>query len=156
MNTAKILELRKLFLEKGETVGEVEDTSGNYDNRGNLIEDEIPTITTEFCEIGVYNETIYFTFVIHSDSYNIKLTELLKQISNFKIYCLKNFLENIDIKSENFEEKIKKEKYFQINFEYPVYEDSNYLFDRYSEIKKSILDSNIKIVNQLEVDLTKK
>ncbi|MBU1557453.1 hypothetical protein KKC45_00625 [Patescibacteria group bacterium] len=151
----KIKELRKLFLEKGEIVGDIEETADNYDNNGNLINESIPTFTTESCEIGSYEDVVYFTFVVYSDSYNKKFIELLKNLSNFQAYCFKNFSEDLDVDSKEFEEKIKKEKYFQINFEYSVNDDSKYLFDRYSKNRNLILESGVKIVNQLEVDLTK-
>jgi len=152
----KIEQLRKLFLGKGEIVGKIEETFGNYNKNGKLIEGGVPTTTTEFCEIGNYDDIIYFTFVIYSDSYNKNLSEHLKRFSNFKIYSFKNFLEDIDIKLSDFEEKIKKEKYFQINFNFSIVEDNETLYYKYIEIKDKILESGIKIVNQLKVDLVKK
>ncbi len=150
----KIDEIRKLFLEKEEVVGDIEKTFGNYDRNGNLIEYSIPTITTEFCEIGVYSEIVYFTFVIYSDSYNKKLFDNLKDLSNFKVYGFKSFLENFNL--YEIEDKIKKEKYFQINFDYSSIDNVEYLYEQYSKIKNLILDSGVKVVNQLEVDLTEK
>jgi hypothetical protein len=91
----KIEQLRKLFLGKGEIVGKIEETFGNYNKNGKLIECGVPTTTTEFCEIGNYDDIIYFTFVIYSDSFNKNLFENLKNFSNFQIYGFKNFKENL-------------------------------------------------------------
>lgn len=153
----KVKELRDLFLEKQEIVGGVGSTFGNYDNKGNLIEGGIPTITTKFCEIGIYNEIVYFTFVIYSSSYNKNLFDNLKNSSDFQIYGFQDFSKNLypkkDFNLNEFEKEIKKEKYFQINFDHSLNNDVEYLYKQYLTVKKLILDSGVKVVNQLEVDL---
>ncbi|MBU1046900.1 hypothetical protein KKH36_03950 [Patescibacteria group bacterium] len=153
MNLEKITRIRESFLENNEKVGKLEYTSGNYDEEGVLIEKDIPTITTEFCEIGIYSNIIYFTFVINSNSYNEKLIDSLKNFSNFKIYGFKNFLEDYNLK--DLENEIKKDKYFQVNFNYSIDEKVEFLLKQYQEIKKNMLKSKIEIINQLEIDLTK-
>jgi len=82
MNKNKIEEIKNLLLEN-ERVGEIEFTSGNYDDDGNLIEEKIPTIVTEFCEIGSYKNIVYITFCFYSNSYDNNLIDLLKDFSNF-------------------------------------------------------------------------
>ena len=155
----KIEELRKLFLENSEVVGEVEETFGNYNKKGELIKIGVPTITTEFCEIGSYDDIVYFTFVIYSDSFDKKIFDNLKNFSNFQIYGFKNFLENLypeeNFNLEEFENIIRKEKYFQINFDYSVDDSNEDLYNNYIKIKNKILESRIKVVNQLKIDLTK-
>jgi len=154
-----IKEIRESFIEKGEMIGSFEKTTGNFDKKGNLIEASIPTVTTEFCEIGSYDDIIYFTFVIYSDSYNKKIIGNLRDFSNFQIYGFKNFLENLYPKEnfnfKEFERELKKEEYFQINFDYSVENDVEYLYEQYSKIKNLILDSEVRVVNQLKIDLTK-
>ncbi|MFH0846305.1 MAG: hypothetical protein V1851_02840 [Patescibacteria group bacterium] len=151
MNLEKIKEIEKI-ISRYEKVGEIEFTSGNYNESSLLIEKKIPTITTEFCEIGSYGDTVYFTFVIYSDSYHSELIDILKEFSNFEIYGFKSFLDNYDLK--NLENEVKKEKYFQINFNYSISQDDKFLSDQYQKIK-GILKNKVEIVNQLEIDLTK-
>lgn len=43
-------------------------TTGNYDDGGRIIDRMIPTLTTEYCEIGFNDQTIYFVFIAQSDS----------------------------------------------------------------------------------------
>ncbi len=152
MNLEKITEIRNLLL-KNEKIGDIEFTSSNFDDDGNLIKEEISTITTEFCEIGSYGNIIYFTFVIYSNSFDNKLIDLLDDFSNFKIYGFNDFLNNYDLK--DLENEVKKEKIFQINFNYSIDDNIEYLSKQYQEIKNIIIESKVKVINQLEIDLTK-
>jgi len=155
-----LLSFKKILLEKKENVSEIEMTSGNYDNEGNLITEKISTITTDWCEIGIYHDIIYFTFVIYSESYNKNSFNLLKDFSNVQFYGFKDFKTILyptsNFEYKHFEQKIKKDKYIQINFNYnPNKLPINELHNEYINIREKIKKSAIRIVNQLLIDLTK-
>ncbi|TRZ77229.1 DUF3201 domain-containing protein [bacterium] len=152
-NKKYLLDFREIFL-KNEKVSELEMTSGNYDDEGKLIEGTIPTLTTEFCEIGVYNKTIYFVFIIHSDTYSKELFNVLKKFSNVKFYGSKDFNDTLypksDFQYEEFEEKIKQDKFLQIQFNYDIQEISaKLLYQEYKKIKKIFVEKQVKVVDQL-------
>ncbi|MFC1609290.1 hypothetical protein ACFL2R_03795 [Patescibacteria group bacterium] len=87
MNQKYLEKFRELLIRDGKDVSDIEYTSGNYDNMGNLIEGELPTVTTDFCEVGVYeNGYVYFVFVVESGSFDAELFEGLKGESNISIY----------------------------------------------------------------------
>ena len=130
-------------------------TSGNYDDKGKLIENDIPTISTEFCEIGIYGKTVYFVFIIHSDTYSKKAFDPLKDFSNIQFYGFKDFKNNLypkpDFNYKEFEEEIKKDKYLQIQFNYDFNKTSpELLYKEYLKIKDILIKINVRIVNQME------
>ncbi len=139
-------------MSNGEVIGNIEYTSGNYDNEGNLIDKFLPTFTTEFCEVGIYGEIVYFTFVIYSNSYNDSLIKDLNNFLNFSIYGFADFKDNF-VLDESLAKRIIKEKYFQINFDYDINDNNNFLFEEYLKIKKILLDNGLNIVNQLKINL---
>lgn len=145
-----------LLSKNNEKVGNLKMTSGNYDDRGNLINRLIPTITTDFCEIGIHN-IIYLVFIIYSDTHSKELFNLIKDFSNIKIYGFKNFLEVLypipDFNYKNFEKKIKEDKYLQIQFSFNINITQEKLFKEYIKLKEIFIKSNVIVVNQLEVDL---
>ena len=159
MNTKKHLQdFRELFLEKNGRVSDIEMTDGNYDERGDLIENSIPTITTDFCEIGNYDNIVYFTFVLYSSTYDKKLLDLLKNFLNMQIYGFKDFktifYPRIDFNHENFEKSIKKEKYFQVNFNFNLKDLTlESLYKEYIKIRNIFTKNKVKVVNQLQIDL---
>lgn len=155
----KILKsLKKLLQAHNHPVSEVEITSGNYD-RGKLINEGVPTVTTNLCEIGIYNNTYYFTVVLYSDYFSKELFDEVKGLEGIHIYGFKNFLEDY-YPSANFsflklESQIKDEVYFQIEFNFSFQEiNAEEIFAKYSELKKVFQKYNSAVVNQLEINLT--
>ena len=121
-----------------------------------LIKTSIPTITTEFCEIGNYNNIIYLVFIIHSDTYNKELFSLIKKLHSVKIYGFKNFKETLypipDFSYKNFEKKIKEDKYLQIQFNFDINITQEKLLKEYLKLKEIFTKSNIVVVNQLKIE----
>ena len=157
MNTGNyIKDFRDVLLSNNKVIGELEYTSGNYDDKGNLISGSIPTITTNVCEVGIYDDTIYFTFIIFSSDFKKELFDYLAQYSNVQIYPFKEF-NNTLYPKQNFdyselEQQLKNEKYLQINFndkykEYSIEE----IVKKYFEYEDVFLKCNIKPINQLEL-----
>jgi len=144
----------KEILSVNEEVSEIEMTSGNYDDDGKLIKGDIPTITTEFCEIGIYKKTVYFVFIIHSDTYSKKVFDSLKGFSNVQFYGFKNFKDNLYPKSDfyykEFEKGIEKDKYFQIQFNYDFNKIlPELLHKEYLKIKDILIKNKAGIINQI-------
>lgn len=153
-----LIKLRSLFLKNNVRVSEIEATTGNYDEKAKLIEKPVLTITTEFSEIGVYNNIMYFTFVFNSNSYKKDFFDLIKSYLNVKTYGFKDF-KTIFYPSKNFnlnkfEKNIKKEKYFQAQFTYNISSKTpEFLYKEYLIIRDKVISSGVKIINQLEVNL---
>ena len=148
---------RELLLQKNEAVGELEMTNGNYDEKGKLITKSIPTITTDYCEIGKYGNIIYFVFVVDSSSYNSRFYQKLITYSNAKVYGFTNFNEtlypmsgcnDISLKTE-----VIREKYFQVQYEFGNDLTVQEVYEQYMEIKKDLLEGRLVVVNQMEVNL---
>jgi len=149
-----IKDFRSILLSNNEVVGEVEYTSGNYDNEGNLIAGSIPTVTTNACEIGAYDDSIYFTFIILASDFKKELFDYLIEYKNVQIYPFKDFHNTLYPKPNfdylEFEQQLKQDKHLQINFndkckEYSIEE----IMKKYSEYKGVFSGCNIKPVNQL-------
>lgn len=151
-NITLIKDLQKLLLKNDILVSDVEMVSGNYDESGNLIEGEIPIITTGLCEIGSYFDVCYFTIIIYSDSFNNYLFEELKNYKNIHIYGLKNFQEDyfpkVGFTFNKLTEQIKEEKYFQIqfNFEHLSHQE---IFEQYLKVSESFKKLGIEVFNQV-------
>jgi len=152
-----ISNIKSLLKEAGQYVSEVEMISGNYDDDGSLISTKIPSITTDFCEIGTYDEICYFTIILKSDLFSKDLLDSLSAYKNIQIYGLNNFLENYYPKDnfiyKKFEEKIRSEEYTQVQFNF----DSKKLtpekiVQEYTKIKSLFEKLKIAVENQLEVD----
>jgi hypothetical protein len=149
---------RELLIKSKKSVSKLEFTKENYDNSGNLIKEDLPTITTDFCEIGLYNNEIYFVFIVESKTFNIELFDELKNKSNVKIYGFVDFnktlfpveIFNIDI----FMKEVKKDKYLQIQFDFKEIELFD-LFKEYSNLVNVFENNKVVVVNQLDIDLTK-
>lgn len=144
-----------LLKEADYPASEIEMTSGNYDDNRKLIEYAVPTITTDFCEIGVYGEkTCYFTVILPSASFSKKLFLLVKNQEGIQIYGFKKFLINyFPVKNFSFgklEEQINSEKYFQIQltFNLQLVPLEN-IFRRYQELKAIFEINNIQVINQM-------
>ena len=147
-------DFRNVFLSNNKVVGELEYTSGNYDDKGNLISDSIPTITTDVCEIGIYDNTIYFTFIIITSDFKKEFFNYLS--NNVQIYPFKDFNNTLypkpDFNYSEFEQQLKQDKYLQINFndnykEYSIEE----IMKKYLGYKDIFIKHNIKLTNQLKL-----
>lgn len=151
INIELISKIRRLLIENHHEVSEIEMTSGNFDESGNLIEGEIPTITTELCEIGSYDNTCYFTIILLSNSFNEKLFEDIKRYEGLHIYGLENFKKDCfpkeGITFEELKSDLSKEKYAQIQFNFTGL-NIDRLLRKYIETKG--IFTGIDVFNQLE------
>jgi len=159
MDIGYLNQFRELLAKSKKTVSRLEFTQGNYDNSGNLIKKDLPTITTDFCEIGLYNDEVYFVFVVESKTFNVKLFDELKSKSNIKIYGFVDFnktlfpIENFNL--DIFMRGIQKDKYLQIQFDFKDIDIFD-LFEVYFNLVNVFEKNKVIVINQLEVDLTKK
>lgn len=148
-------EFKDIFLKNNEKNTEIEITFGNYDDNGKLIKEGVPTITTDFCEIGICKEIIYFVFIIFSDTYRKKIFDLFKDFPDVQFYGFKNFKVTLyphpNFKYSEFENKIKKEKYLQIQFNYNISKISpELLYKEYIKIRNIFIRNKIKVVDQIK------
>jgi len=151
-NKQLVEDIRNALVSSDETVGEVEYTTGNFDDKSNLIAGSIPTVTTDACEIGIYNTTIYFTFIIFSSDFKKELLDILPD--NVQIYPFKYFNSTLYPKSgfnySEFEKQLKHDKYLQINFN-DNYKDHSvdHIVKKYFEYKELFKKCDIQLINQL-------
>ncbi len=150
---------QELLIKSKKIVSEIEFTKGNYDNFGNLIKEDLPTITTDFCEVGLYNNEIYFVFIVESKTFNIELFNELKNKLNTRIYGFIDFNKTLfptkNFKFDVFLNEIKKNEYLQIQFNFKDIDPFD-LFKEYSNLVNVFEKNKVVVINQLEVDLTKK
>lgn len=158
MNVTDLNLFRKLLIEKGEPVSEIEYTKNNYDEDSNLINAGLPTITTNYCEIGLYDQKIYFVFIIKSKTFNKALFNYIKDQPGVQIYGFVDFKTTLFPKSDfdykKFIDLINKDKYLQIQFNTKEIKVKN-LFILYSKLTSVFDKSKVVVVNQIKVDLTK-
>ena len=145
-------ELKKLLEKDSQTVTDIEMTSGNYNTHKKLIENEVPILTTDFCEIGDYGNICYFTFILASSSFVQELLEQIKNYDKIHIYGFKNFLTDLYPKRcfsyKKFDEKIKKDEYVQAQFSFENIEPKDIL-NKYLTLKSIFIDNNAKVINQI-------
>lgn len=122
-------------------------TANNYNNKGKLIKEKIPTLTTKYCEIGFYKNIIYFVFIVHSKSWNKSFYDYIKKRKEAKLYGLKNFKKDFDL-SVNPVKEIKDERFFQIQLVFKDIEEKS-LFDLYNTNIKDLNNFKLSIFNQL-------
>lgn len=149
-----IIQLRDLLIEGNYKVSEIEMTSGNYDENKELIRKQIPTLTTDLCEIGVYDETCYFTVILYSNSFSRNVFNAVKIQKGIHIYGFKNFIEDYYPKKHfsyaKLERQIKKEQYFQIQFNFNTKSLTiKKILEEYKKTKKLFEDNKMQVVNQL-------
>jgi hypothetical protein len=151
MNIEKLMQFRDLLIENKKLVSKLEFTKNNYDHQGNLIKEKLPTITTEFCEIGLFKNQIYFVAIIDSATFNQELFDKIKIIPNMKIYGFNNFKTDLypveDFDYQKFIDQIQKEKLLQVEFDY----NEISIIDLYTEYLKLIdifVQNKIKVINQ--------
>ncbi|NQT49758.1 hypothetical protein HQ571_03645 [Candidatus Kuenenbacteria bacterium] len=155
MNIKNLKQFRELLIKNKIVVSGLECTKNNYDNDGSLIKDDLPTITTDFCEIGLHNGEIYFVFIIDSKTFSQSFFDKIKNKANVKIYGFKDFNKTLypvnNFNFDNFLEQIQKDKYLQIQLDYKNI-DEFYLFKEYSDLVRVFENSGIVVVNQLKTD----
>ncbi len=131
-------------------VSDLEYTSNNYDNSGNLIREKIPTLTTDFCEIGAHNNSVYFVIIIESKLFTTEFFNMLVKENNVRIYGFKNFKEDLypkkDFDLNMFMNKIKEDKYLQIQFDYINITEEK-LLEEYIKMTK-LFASFLAVINQ--------
>ncbi|MBU2579361.1 hypothetical protein KKF19_00105 [Patescibacteria group bacterium] len=158
MNIEDLNQFRKILIKNKEFVSKLEYTKNNYDNNGNLIKEDLPTITTDFCEIGLYNNEIYFVFIVNSKTFSLELFDKLKGKLNIRMYGFVDFNKTlypvVDFNFDNFIEQIQKDKYLQIQFDYKNINTPD-LFKEYSNLMNIFEKSKVVVVDQLKIDLTK-
>lgn len=145
---------RILLIKDSNPVGDIEMTSGNYDDFGNLIKTDIPTVTTDLCEIGIFDDSLYFVIIVFSDTFKKTEFDSLKNFPNVKIYGFKEFKKTLypasDFVYESFEKEILNDKYLQIQFSYKY--GTSYpqdLLKEYRKIRNIFTNARLQIVNQL-------
>ena len=159
MDNENLSQFRKILIENNKSVSKIKYTKNNYDNAGNLIKKKLPTITTDFCEIGLYKGEIYLVFILESKTFNLELFSKIKNKSNVKMYGFIDFnkvlypVANFDY--NNFIELVKQDKYLQIQFDFKNISTFN-LFTEYTRIVNVFDKCKVVVVNQLKVDLTNK
>ncbi len=146
-----------MLIENGKSVSGLEYTKNNYDNGGKLIKESLPTITTDFCEIGSYNGEIYFVFIIDSKTFNLELFDEIKNMPNAKMYGFADFNKTLypanNFDFDNFIKQIQKDKYLQIQFDCKNISLLD-LFKEYSGLVNIFEKSKVTVINQLKIDLT--
>jgi len=153
-NLTFVKDLRKLFVGGKQQVSKVQMTSGNYNDDGSEIQSKIPTITTDFCEIGVYTDICYFAILLKPELFTEELFDAVSAYLDVQIYGLRNFTDNYypkdDFDYEEFEEQIVSEKYMQIQFNFSTNRlNSEAIKDKYFEVKSIFEKAKIAVENQL-------
>ena len=156
MNTENLNQFRELLIKNKISVSKLEYTKNNHDNDGNLIVGDIPTITTDLCEIGLYNNEIYFVFIIGSKTFNLELFDEIKNMPNMRMYGSVDFNKDLypvnNFNLDKFIKQIKKDKYLQIQFDHESVSALD-LFKKYSDLANIFEESKVIVVNQLETTL---
>ncbi len=89
-------EVKKAFTERG-IVFSSEYTQGNYDTEGKYIQEKIPTLTTEFCEIGFYKNEIYLVCIAESKTCTEEFLKEVATFQNVEVYGFTEFQNNYDL-----------------------------------------------------------
>lgn len=159
MNIENLNQFRKILIENNKPVSGLEYTKNNYDKTGNLINEELPTITTDFCEIGLYDGEIYLVFIIESKTFNLELFSEVKNKSNVKIYGFVDFNKTLypvpDFNYEKLIGQIQEDKYLQIQFDFKNISTFD-LFTEYLKMVNVFDKSKVVVVNQLKINLASK
>lgn len=150
--------LGRLIVDAGGEAGGLEMTFGNFDDDGHLINEGVPTVTTDRCEIGAYGNTLYFVFVVFSKTFSARLLEELKKFPNASIYGFKDFKTNLypaaGFDDHGFLQAIKKDIYLQIQFNHELNQITpETAFVDYQKVGAVLAASGAEIVNQLKTPL---
>ena len=156
MNTKDLKKIRELLIQSKIVVSELEYTKGNYDNGGNLIEEDLPTLTTDFCEIGLCAGEIYFVFIVKSKTFKFRLFDELKNRANVKIYGFEDFnktyFPSLNFNVTHFVKEIQKEPLLQIQFDFKNVSIFDLLKEYINLIDMFSVDE-VEVVNQLNFNL---
>ena len=153
-NNSLIKELRKILADNNIAVSDIEMTSGNYDDNKTLIKNDIPTITTDLCEIGLYDNICYFTVIAESSFVTDNLLSEIIKYPGLYIYGFKKFQENY-YPTDNFsisllKKQVALEKYVQIQFNFDINKlKPEEIYIKYNEVKSIFESRHIKVINQL-------
>ncbi len=135
-----------------QNVSDLEFTTGNYDSNGKLIENKVPTLTTDLCEIGSFNDTCYFTFILDSNSFSQELLDRIKVYDKMHIYGFKDFLTDLYPKRcfsyKKFEGEIRKDAYVQVQFNFEKTKPKT-LLENYLNLKQEFINNNVIVINQI-------
>lgn len=149
---------RKILVKYGKPVSIIEYTGGNYDKNGKLIKKNLPTITTDYCEIGLCKNEIYFVFILKSKSFKKVLFDDMKDKRNMFIYGFDDFKTILyprnNFNYKKFVDTINKDKYVQIQFDFKDMNEK-VLFDIYLTLVGIFNKNKIKVVNQMKENLIK-
>lgn len=159
MNSEYIKELRHSLAKNHHLISELEYTTDNYDDEGKKINEDLPTITTEYCEIGLHRNKVYFVFIIKSKTFNETLFNLIKNKPNLQIYGFADFKTNLypnaNFDYANFLNKIKKDDYVQIQFNFKKI-DIKDLYKEYAIYINIFKKNEVVVIDQRKKSLTKK
>lgn len=151
-------QFRDILLKNKKSVSELEYTKNNYDNKGKLIEEDLPTITTDFCEVGLHDDEIYFVVIVEPKTFNLELFNKIKDKEDVQIYGFTDFNRTLypsdKFDFDKFLKQNRKEKYIQIQFNYKNISASD-LFEEYSSLATTFKGYSVVVINQLETILTK-
>lgn len=156
MDIEDLNQFRKILFENNKSVSDLEYTENNYSDNGILIKENLPTITTDFCEIGLFEGHIYLVFIIESKTFNLEFFNSIKYKENIKIYGFVNFNktlypnENFDY--GNFLKLVQSDKYLQVQFDFKNMEALD-LFAEYDGIVNVFNENNVIVINQLKINL---
>lgn len=131
-------------------VGPIEYTSGNYDEKGKLIQRKIPTLISEIGEIGVFNNNFYLVLIIKRSFVTLDFIKNIGQICPFTLYGLNNFLVNLDPRKLS---NIQDEQYLQIQFD--NIENIERIVQLHIQLKNLFQNYPKLLINQLEIDILK-
>ena len=150
-NEKVILRIKKFLEGEGIMCGNLEYTSGNYDNDEQEILEKVPTITCELGEIGIVNNSIYLTIIFPKASLSQELLNIVKEYEGTSIYPFINFKKTLYPSETNSLEYVKegleKEEYFQVNMGFKRYVQN--IVKQILLLKKILDERDIKYINQL-------
>ena len=159
-NTKFISKLQDHLIKRGHQVSAIEMTAGNYDEQSNLIVDDVPTVTTELCEVGAYNGYCYFTVILKSSLFTRKLFGSIAKYPRVQIYGLRKFQTNYYPKDNfvynEFEGQVISEEFVQIQFNFDTISlSTDMIYKKYLEVASMFKVTKIEVENQLARDFTK-
>jgi len=149
--TKLIRKLRATLINRGFRTGTVEYTSGNYNEAGTLIQEKIPTVTSEIGECGVINGEFYLVIILKRSGLDEILLKKLRSLGEIKIYGFKNFEKNLTIQEVLSSQS--KEKYIQMQYDGFKAADSASFLELHKKLKFLLFRHKSSLVNQLDTAL---